>query len=405
MNKSVTIIGGGVIGCAIAYELSKTAKEIFVVERNPRITGDNQSSRNSGVIHSGIYYNFREVPLKAKLCVEGNRKMYEFCEKFDVPHRKTGKVVVAVDENDEEYLENLLVNAQENNIPDVKMIKGRVAMKIEPNIIAKSAFYVPTTGIIEPTRLVRTLEILARNQRVHFVMGNKVTGINDSKKGFDVTTASGGKTETFRTGIIINAAGLYSDEIAKMVDPDNHHEIMPVRGESAKFDCGKRNDLRINGRNIYPAPYPFYNDTGERAMVSYAEAESLIAEGKATRTVGVHLTPTLDINEEKTCIGRIVTVGPAQKTGLGKEDLSTGLYPEEHYLKLVQPFFPNLRLEDISLNQAGIQAKLKGHSDFLIEWDKKHKDCLHLIGIDSPGLTSSLAIAEYVAAMMMNKES
>jgi len=108
LEVQITIIGGGVTGCAAAYELSKNyGDNVVVIERNRQINGENQSSRNSGVIHSGIYYSKKEGPLKAKLCVEGNRMLYQFCTKYNIPHKKTGKLLVATDRLEEEYLEDI----------------------------------------------------------------------------------------------------------------------------------------------------------------------------------------------------------------------------------------------------------------------------------------------------------
>jgi L-2-hydroxyglutarate oxidase LhgO len=129
---SVTIIGGGVIGCAIAQELSKTAvRDILLIERNPKIEGDNQSSRNSGVIHAGIYYSRTTEPFKARFCVEGNRLLYEFCEEFGVPHRRTGKLVVAVDDLEAEYLDEVRTDAAANGVLSRK-IGGKTAVVLRP---------------------------------------------------------------------------------------------------------------------------------------------------------------------------------------------------------------------------------------------------------------------------------
>lgn len=397
----ITIIGGGVIGCAIAYELSKSLdKEIFLIERNAKIIGDNQSSRNSGVIHAGIYYPKNKEPLKAQFCVEGNRLLYGFCEEFNVPHKKTGKLVVATNKKEEEYLDYVLATALDNNVPGTRRISGEEARAMEPNVNAISAIYVPTSGIVEPTSLVKKLQSLAEANKAFFVTGNKVININPKEKSFEITTKSGKDTETFDTEILINAAGLYSDEIAKTVSPDSPYEINPVRGESAKFYKTRRENISMNGMNVYPAPYGFYNDTGEKAEVSFREFQRLLKEGKIGRTVGAHLTPTFDLIEERHVVGSTVMIGPLYTAGIGKEDYSSNLHSEEDYLQKIRGFFQNITLEDIMLHQTGIQAKLKNHRDFVVERDQKFPNCINLLGIDSPGLTSSLSIAKYVAKLI-----
>ena len=186
----------------------------------------------------------------------------------------------------------------------------------------------------------------------------------------------------------------------------------PVRGEAAKFYKTRRSDVWMSGMNVYPAPYGFYNDTGERARVPFKEFQRLVDEGKVTRTVGLHLTPTFgddDFGDDDTgefcdangnpAISKTVTIGPTSTVGVGKEDYKYNLHPEGHYLEGVRRFFPGLRLSDIELNQAGIRAKLKNHYDhydFVIERDPCFPNLVNLVGIDSPGLTASLAIADYV---------
>ncbi|MFC1732824.1 NAD(P)/FAD-dependent oxidoreductase [candidate division KSB1 bacterium] len=392
----VTIIGGGVIGSAIAYELSKSIDGIFLIEKNKKITGENQSSRNSGVIHAGIYYPKDEELLKSVLCVEGNKLMYEFCEEHDVPYRKTGKIVVAVNNSDEVYLDSVLETALMNDVPGVKKITEQEVRVLEPNVNAISAVYVPTSGIVEPTQLVSKLEMLSRSQRVHFVTGNEVIDIQPRGKTFRVITKTGNKTDSFDTKLLINAAGLYSDEIARIINPDSPYEIEPVRGESAKFYKTKSHEINMNGLNVYPAPQGFYKDTGEKAELPFKLFLKLFREGLVGRTVGVHLTPTFDMIGEDYIIGNTVTIGPLYTAGVGKKDYSSNLHPEEDYLTRINGFFNNLSPSDIMLHQAGIQAKLKNHRDFVIEQDIKYLNCINLIGIDSPGLTSSLAIAKYV---------
>jgi len=399
MTKIVTIIGGGAVGCAIAYELSqKQGLEIYVLEKNNKINGDNQTSRNSGVIHAGIYYPKSTEPLKAKFCVEGNRLLYDFCKEHNVPHKRTGKLVVATNPLEEEYLDDVLNTAINNGITDAKKITGEEARRMEKNIKSTTAAYFPSTGIIEPTVYVLTLKRLAENNGVYFAPGNKVLDIKKKNK-FKIIAECNNNSDIFEADIVINSAGVYSDEIAKLINSDSPYVMDPVRGEAAQF-YRKKSDLFMNGMNVYPAPYGFFKDTGKKAEVSFSEYNKLLDEKKVTRTVGVHLTPTFDIVNDEYVIGNTITIGPTSTINIGKEDYGTGLHPVEHYLNKVTGFFPNLKLEDIQLYQSGIRAKLKDQNDFVIEKDRKNPNFINLIGIDSPGLTSSLAIAKYVSDIM-----
>jgi len=144
----IAIVGGGVVGCAVAWELSKTHEGVFLFERNPGITtGENQSTRNSGVIHSGIYYDQETRPLKAALCVEGNRMLHDFCALYRVPALKTGKLLVATNRKEDQVLDFYLEQGRKNLVPGLEKISAEKAMEMEPNI---RAFWSPP-----PASLIR----------------------------------------------------------------------------------------------------------------------------------------------------------------------------------------------------------------------------------------------------------
>jgi len=351
----ITVIGGGIIGCAIAYELSKDY-EVLLIDKN-QIPGENQSSRNSGVIHAGIYYE--PDSLKARLCVEGNKLLYDFCEENDVPYTRTGKLIVATNAEEEKCLENLLERANENGVPGVELVD---ASEYEPNVTSNSALYVPTSGIVDPASLVSKLKELSTE--VNFLDKSKVVWINGNK----ITLDSG---DTFETDLIINAAGLYAEDIAKLANPNKSYSLTAFRGEAAKFYI--REDTKVS-MNVYPIP------------------RDVVENGELFQTLGVHLTPTLDLEGE---LSRTVTIGPAYVGNVDREDY-THKANEQQFLDAVLPFFPNLTLEDISLHQTGIQMKSSDH-DFIIERDN---NIINLIGIDSPGLTASLAIAKHVKRLI-----
>jgi L-2-hydroxyglutarate oxidase LhgO len=374
--------------------------EILVLERNETILGENQSSRNSGVIHAGIYYAQAQEPGKARLCVEGNRRLYEFCQEQEVPCLQCGKLVVATDDLEEEYLDQVLAQARENGVPGVKKILGPEVTCHEPNVRAQAGLLVPSSGIIEPTRLVQKLYTLAKNNQVMFLTGNRVIGIEPQAQKFLVTTQSKDYTESVDTDILINAAGLFADDIACLVNPDCPHVIEPTRGESARFYKNIRETVGMKGMNVYPAPFGYYNDTGQKARVSWRQSEALLEQGIITKTVGVHLSPTFDVTGTHYRVGNTVTIGPLKTVGVGKEDYARDLKSPAHFYEQVKAFFPGLNEEDVQLHQAGIMAVLKTGRDFVIEPDPRYPGCINLIGIDSPGLTSCLAIARQVAEMI-----
>ena len=401
VKVDITIVGAGVIGCAVAYRIASEytgSKDIVVVERNSQINGENQSSRNSGVIHAGVYYPSDVGPLKAKLCVEGNRMLYEFCKSHNIPHKMCGKLLIANDALEEEYLYDVHRIASENNVPDLEIIGQKDIAALEPNVNGVRALYVPTSGVIESTSLVNKLYDLSEEKEVMFLVGNKVTKIEPHNSGFEVTIESANDKEVFQTETLINSAGLYADEIARMANPNCPYRMDPVKGESASFYKSARDDISMNGLNIYPVPFGYLPD-GERLRVGFREFKKLFDEGKVIKSVGVHLTPTFELSGDEYMIGDTVTIGPAYSTPKNREDYIATREPA-YYHSMVNPFFPNIRLEDVKLHQAGIRAKLAGHYDFVIERDPVHKNIINLIGMDSPGLTSALAIANHIAKMI-----
>jgi L-2-hydroxyglutarate oxidase LhgO len=397
----ITIIGAGAVGCAIANEISDAVNgDIIVIEKNSQVNGENQSSRNSGVIHAGIYYPKDTGPLKARLCVEGNRLLYEFCRANSVPFAKCGKLVVATDELEEEYLEDVRKIAEENEVPGIKVIDKGNIKKLEPNISGISALYVPTSGIIEATSFVNALYRRAESKGVIFLTSNTVTGIVPvgEQGSFELNISSLNNSEKFRTRILINSAGLFSDEIAKLVNPGSPYIIEPVKGESAKFYSLKREGINLSGLSIYPVPFG-YLPNGERLRVPFGQFLKLFKENKVTKSVGVHISPSFDFSGGKYTAGNTFIVGPAYSKPQNKEDYRP-FRQLGYYLENVSSFFPGLKLNDLSMHQAGIRAKLKDNYDFIIEKDKKFPGCINLAGIDSPGLTSSLAIAKLVKNMV-----
>jgi len=397
----ITIIGAGVVGCALAYTLAKgegSNRDIAVIEKNRQVNGENQSSRNSGVIHAGVYYPRSAGPLKARLCVEGNRILYDFCRTHDIPHKKCGKIIVATDSLEEEYLVDVYHTAKDNGVPGIEIIDSQGIKRLEPNVRGTAALYVPTSGVVEATSLVNRLFDLAEGYGVMFLTGNEVTGIRPGKDMFEVDISSDRSSETFHTGLLINSAGLFSDEIAKMANPSSRYSMDPVKGESAKFYSGSREELKMNGLNVYPVPFGYLPD-GSRMRVSFSRFKKKFDRGEITKSVGVHLTPAFDYSGGRPVIGSTVTLGPAYSVPRDKDDY-TSTRDAGYFFSMVKPFFPGIRREDITLHQTGIRSRLSGYYDFVIERDPQYNNLINLMGIDSPGLTSCLAIAEYVSKLI-----
>lgn len=400
-KKSVFIIGGGVVGLAVGCALQRIPEtRVFVIEKNSRIRDDNQSSRNSGVIHAGIYYPNEKSPLKAAMCVEGNPLLYEFCRNHGVLHKNTGKLVVAAEEREIEYLEETLRIAEGNGVPGISWIDAQNIGRYEPNVSGVAALHVPTSGIVDAMGLIARLHAVFRSLGGEVIKGAELISVIEKKDGFELNLSFGKSEENTWADFVVNSAGLYSDEVAKMIDPEFPHEVEGVRGEAAKFYPGTAKGLMMAGMNVYPAPYGYCNLTGEKARVSLPEFKKLLAERKITKTVGVHLTPVFDLVAGETVVGNTITIGPAKTVGRGKNDYCGGLRPLSYYENAVRGFFPGITEARLEYHQAGIMAVPKNHPDYIIEPSRNNRKFINLVGIDSPGLTSCIAIGRHVKDIM-----
>lgn len=380
----VCLVGAGAVGCALAWELARQGREVFVLEKNAGVSqGENQSSRNSGVIHAGLYYDPETRPLKASLCPRGVDLLYEFCARYGVSHRRSGKLVVAVREDEVPVLELYRQRSIANGVP-AEVISGNKAREMEPNAAAVAALLIPSSGLIDAAAYVHQLYALASNAGATFLTQTALSGVASGPDGLELTvTYRDGASDTFAASLLVNCAGLYSDDVARLVDPASPYVIDPVRGEAVKFYRGKRPELNVGGMNIYPTPH------------------KLVTHQGTYFTVGVHITPTLEQGPDGVSqIGPAVTVCPLQRPASHKEEYGGDFHPMEAFHQKVAAFFPGLSVDDLEPHQVGIQARLIGHQDWVIEFSPNQPRCLNLLGIDSPGLTASLAIAEKARQML-----
>ncbi|HPB28410.1 MAG TPA: FAD-dependent oxidoreductase [Acidobacteriota bacterium] len=375
------VIGGGAVGCAVAWELARSGvTDLFLFERLDGV-GEAQSGRNSGVIHAGIYYAAGSV--KAALCPEANGLMYEFCRRHGVPHAPVGKLVVAASADELPGLDAVCAQAEANGVPGARRLDRAGVRTLEPNVDVPAALHTPTTGIVDAAAYTRTLARLARGAGAQVVTGFDVVAVEPRGGVFEITGRRGGREESVAAEVVVNAAGLYAHTIARMVNPDWGFRPVPLRGEYYKFNRRRRTDIWLNGLNVYPVPQPLRLGDERLSMV------------------GIHLTPTFGLGRDgRVAVGDTVTVGPEFGPAAGPEDYGGDRKPAGHFLEQAGRYFPNLRLEDLELDFTGIMVHLPGERDFIIRRDPRHGDCIHLLGIDSPGLTCSLAIARRVRGLL-----
>ena len=380
-RANVVIIGGGVVGCAIACELSAHTTDVFLLEQLPRL-GMATSTRNSGVIHSGIYY----VPgsLKARLCLEGNRLTRELCVAHGVPHRDCGKIVVASHENEVATLERLAENGRVNGVENLRLIGPSEIREREPHVTGVAALEVPSTSIVSAEELVKAYARVAAGRGANILVDARVTALEPRSDSVVVSIEIGDQAhparalregdparivrEAVEARCVVNSAGLYADEVAALMG-NTSYRIYPVRGEYAEVTRA-RADL-VNAL-VYPLPH-----TDQLGL-------------------GVHLTRTL---------WDTVLVGPTARYVAEKNNYERDRLPLEEFLHSARVLVPELELQDLRLAYSGIRPKLvapEEHriADFIIARDAQWPRAIHLVGIESPGLTSAPAIARRVAALV-----
>jgi L-2-hydroxyglutarate oxidase LhgO len=366
---SVLIVGGGVVGCAIAEALSRRWQDVFLVEQNPKL-GMATSSRNSGVIHSGIYYP--KNSWKARHCVEGNRLTKEFCLKHNVPHRTTGKLVVAKTKEEGTALLALLKKGQENGVENLQILDSAQSRAKEPHVQAFAALDVPSTGICSSEDLVHAYARVARNQGANLITRAKVESIEPNKDEIRVSLRIGKEehfeSETVEARCVVNAAGLYADEVARMLGP-RPWKIYPVRGEYCEVVGPHAGFVR---NLVYPLPHEY------------------------GLSLGLHFTKTL---------WGTLLLGPTATYVDGKENYERGRMGISEFAADAQTMVPEIEENDLRLAYSGLRPKLvppggHGMADFVIEPDREVPGVIQLIGIESPGLTAAPAIAERVAQLV-----
>jgi L-2-hydroxyglutarate oxidase LhgO len=369
MDAEVTIIGAGVIGLAIAQRVSHEAAGVYLLEKHPAF-GQETSSRNSEVIHAGIYYDRNS--LKARLCVEGNRLLYDFCRKHDIPFNNCGKLIVATNNEEVNVIETIKETAEGNGV-FLEIVEKDTIREMEPEIFALKALLSPTTGIVDSHSLMKQYETNAINNGCQIAYKSEVTGIRKIDQGYEISiTDADGSRYSFTTSTVINSAGLSSDLIAGFAGiNDENLKIHFCKGEYFRINPPKNKLIK---RLIYPVPH--HNMEG----------------------IGIHVT--IDM-------GGGVKLGPDVKyLESNVQDYRLTPSKQEAFFKSAKKFLPFLDLDDIAPEMAGIRPKIQKagepQKDFYIMEESRRglPGFINLIGMESPGLTSSLSIANYVADLL-----
>jgi L-2-hydroxyglutarate oxidase LhgO len=354
------VVGAGVVGLAAAAAIAARGRSVCVLEREPR-PGMGTSTHNSQVIHAGMYYPAGS--LKARHCVRGARMLYDYCERHGVPHERCGKLIVAQHDGEVAELERIRLTGEANGVEGLRLVDRAFIAEREPHIRAHAALYSPDTGIVGAEALVQSLARQCQEMGGVVLAGSALLRAETTSSGVELHTGA----ETIRARAVVNAAGLYADDVSAMLG-GHRFRIYPCRGEYVELVPSKRS---LVGALVYPLPH--------------AHGHSL----------GVHLTKTVFGN---------VTLGPTVRFQDGKDDYEDGRYAVEDYLEPARELLPSLTLDDLRLGGSGIRAKLHppeaSFADFLIGRDQENARLVQVSGIESPGLTSCLSIGLDVAEIV-----
>jgi len=357
---STLVVGAGVVGLAIARALSATGRDVVVLEREAAC-GLATSSRNSGVIHAGIYYP--RDSLKARLCVRGSRLLYDYCAEHALPHARCGKLIVATDAGELPVLREYLRRGLENGVSRLEWIDGSAAEKMEPAVSCQAAVWSPDTGIVDAPALAQSLQAAVEALGGRVVLRTTLVGVEPCSEGFRIETA-GADRSTALCREVVNAAGLDASVVARSIrgpDPTSIPVTRYARGHYYALAGGPP-----FSRLVYPLP---------------------VAGG-----LGVHAT--LDL------AGRI-RFGPDVEW-IDAVDYRFGADRHQAFAGEIRRYFPAIDAARLTPDYTGIRPKLHGPgepaADFRIDGPEVHglAGRVNLNGIESPGLTSALAIAELI---------
>ena len=360
------VIGAGVVGLACAHELSRRLDTVVVIDREVG-PGREISSRNSGVVHAGIYYP--QDSLKTKLCIEGRKRLYAWCEAHEVPHAHTGKLIVAINAEDEARLRKIARHAHDVRAGELRLMSGEEARADEPELRCALALHSPESGVVDVHELIASLV-----REIHEADGATVyqTALKEVERtaGSWVirTTDTMGREAELETARIVNAAGLSAIDVARatgLPDSEIPWRLYPCKGSYFALGSGApktRNSL------IYPLP-----------------------EGGG---LGVHITA--DISGAR-------RAGPDAEF-IDKIDYTVDESRAEHFAAAVARYLPAIRPEHLTPDYSGIRPKLVGpeggFADFVLAQPPSQPGVVHLIGIESPGLTAALAIGARVSKII-----
>ena len=361
------IVGAGVIGLACAAQMARAGNSVMLVEQECRI-GEHTSSRNSEVIHAGIYYP--PGSLKARLCVEGRELLYRWCEMHGVSHRRVGKLLVAVTDAEVPALEAIQANARQSGVESLEAVSQARLCELEPAVVGVAGLFSPQTGIIDSHAYMESLLAEAQRYGADLALDTRVDHVFFTAQGWRVEGVSCGERFSIHAGSVINSSGLFASQFAEKV------EGLDAAYVPATYWC--------QGRYFgYAGRPPF---------------KHLVYPMPEANTAGLGVHATLDL-------GGQVRFGPdVAWTDVLDYQVDESL--RDSFARAIFRYFPSLNTARLIAGYSGIRPKLSapGHpaADFCIQGPQVHglPGLVNLFGIESPGLTASLAIARHVSQLL-----
>jgi (S)-2-hydroxyglutarate dehydrogenase len=391
---SVAVVGGGIIGLAVARQLGLRfpGASVTVIEKESRVAA-HQSGHNSGVVHAGVYYTPKS--LKATLCRRGGALLREFCQEHGLPYRELGKLIIASSTSQLDGLAAIEERSRLNSVPGITRLGPRGITDVEPFATGVAALHSPTTAAVDYVAICNALAGEIEHHGGQVLLGHSVTGLAESSRG--VTITFGSHRRTFDQVVI--CAGLQGDQVARLADQPADLQIIPFRGEYFALRPDARH--RVRGM-IYPVPdprYPFLGvhltrDVGDGVHVGPNAVLALALEGYRRRDVRAS-----DLVRMASWPGTWRLAAQHWRYGMGELASS---FSTRKYLKAVRQYLPALELIDLERSGAGVRAQAVDRQGRLID-DFVLQDAGRIFLVrnaPSPAATSSLAIGEYIVSAM-----
>lgn len=391
MKYDVVIIGAGIVGLSVAYNIIKTQSnlKIAIIEKESDVA-KHQTGNNSGVIHSGIYY--KPDSAKAMNCQRGYELLIDFCKAENIDYEICGKIIVATNSDEEEKLQDIYKRGLKNNLKGLKILSKEELLEKEPHVNGIKGIFVPQAGIVNYKQVARKLYEKCKTFGVQFLFNEKVCGINNKEKTYQIIT----KTSKIKSDFIINCAGLYCDKIAKMSGVDLKARIIPFRGEY--FFLRKDRSYLVKNL-IYPVPdpnFPFLGvhftrringdiDAGPNAVLAFKR------EGYQKSDINIK-----ELLESITYKGFLKVALKYYKVGYYEMYRSLS---KRSFLKSLQKLIPEIKMTDLVKGNSGVRAQLCDDQGNLIDDFKimQKKNIIHVLNAPSPAATSSLNIGREIS--------